>query len=248
MDVKAWDAVAVDYFEEVISPFQKGVANPLYAKLDRLARGGGKTVADLGCGIGNLLPFLAPRFKCVHAVDFSPAMLRESRRHRFSNIKRLRLSLVDLKPLYSKVDVAVAVNSILAPSCREVNAMLVEVRRTLRTGGRFLGVFPAMESVLHQGQLILERELQSGISERQAVRNTHRIFEEHKYSFLAGIFDEVDASQKLYYSFELHRRLKEAGFRAPRLAKVCYPWDAVGGHEAFPGRPPMWDWFVQARV
>ncbi|MCZ7648207.1 MAG: class I SAM-dependent methyltransferase [Planctomycetota bacterium] len=249
MDAKAWDAIAPTYFDEVISPFQKGVANPLFGRLDGLKRRERLVAGDLGCGIGNLLPFLAARFRGVWAVDFSAGMLRQARAKRPApNVRYKRLSMLNLKPLHGRLDVAVAVNSVLSPHSRQVDRMLREIRRVLRPGGRFFGIFPSMESVLYHGHLLFDRELARTGSETRALRAAHRRFERRKYSFLSAVFTDCDGAQKLYYDFELYRRLKRAGFRAARLAKVRYPWDAVGGHEPFPGHAPMWDWFVEARA
>ncbi len=63
MDAEAWDRIADVYFEEISTPFQAEVKNPLLDYLDALPGREEMTVADLGCGIGNLLPFLADRFR-----------------------------------------------------------------------------------------------------------------------------------------------------------------------------------------
>ena len=70
MDAQAWDRIAGAYFDEISTPFQAEVVNPLLDYLDGLPGREELTIADLGCGIGNLLPFLAERFKTVVAVDF----------------------------------------------------------------------------------------------------------------------------------------------------------------------------------
>jgi trans-aconitate methyltransferase len=79
MDAQTWDQLSTTYFEEISSPFEQEVVNPLLTFLDALPGRDDLTVADLGCGIGNLLPFLAERFGKVVAVDFSSGMLRQAR-------------------------------------------------------------------------------------------------------------------------------------------------------------------------
>jgi trans-aconitate methyltransferase len=79
MDAQTWDQLSNTYFEEISSPFEEEVVNPLVTFLDAMPEREDLTVADLGCGIGNLLPFLAARFRKVVAVDFSSGMLRQAR-------------------------------------------------------------------------------------------------------------------------------------------------------------------------
>lgn len=249
MNAHVWNAISRDYFSEIISPFQPGVINPLRKFLGKLPRRKRLNVGDLGCGIGNLLPFLCPRFKKVYAVDFAKGMLDQCRqRHAFRNLKYVQRSIADLKPLHGKLDVAVAVNSVLSPSLSEVDRILLEISKTLKPGGHFMGIFPSMESIIYQGTLILERETERSGDADEAARRARRILEEKKYDFVAGKYSEDRQTQKLYYSFELRMRLKKAGFQGIRLGKVLYPWDGVGSHESFPGKPMMWDWFVRARM
>jgi hypothetical protein len=56
-------------------------------------------------------------------------------------------------------DVAVSVNSVLAPSLDIVDQILREMAGTLKPGGIFAAIFPSMESVLYEG-LILDWERQ----------------------------------------------------------------------------------------
>ena len=72
---QSWSSAAGRYEEEFIDPDRPGVRNPLRPILTRLAADGAKSVADLGCGTGPLLPFLAEHFAEVFAIDFAPGML-----------------------------------------------------------------------------------------------------------------------------------------------------------------------------
>ena len=79
MDAQSWDQLSTTYFDQISSPFEQEVVNPLLSFLDGLPDRDKLTVGDLGCGIGNLLPFLSERFHRVVAVDFSNGMLRRAR-------------------------------------------------------------------------------------------------------------------------------------------------------------------------
>ncbi len=249
MAARDWDRVAPDYFAEVVSPFHTGVPRPLLRALDALPATRRKTVADLGCGIGTLLPTLATRFRRVYGVDFSPGMLARARaacpgRH----VSLHRADLANLRSLRGRLDVAVTVNAVLTPDPDRLDRIFAELAGVLRPDGVLLGVFPAMEPVLYQGFLIHERERQRRDPAR-ARTSTSRILERAKYDFVHGTYTADSQTQKFFYAFELRYRLRRAGFRRLRLGRVCYAWgEGTGGYESFPGEPPMWDWFVQARL
>jgi SAM-dependent methyltransferase len=248
MAARDWDRVAGDYFGEVVSPFHRGVPAPLLRALDAIPASRRGTVADLGCGIGTLLPTLAARFRRVLAVDFSPAMLVRARAAcRASQVSMHRADLTDLRRFARRLDVAVCVNSVLLPEPVALDRIFAGIAGALRPGGILVGVFPAMEPVLYQGFLIHERE-RAAHAPPAARRRTSRILERARYDFVHGTYVENGRAQKFFYDFELRHRLRRAGFRRIRIGRVSYPWsgDAVGGYERFPGEPPMWDWLVRA--
>jgi len=247
MRARDWDRVASDYFTEVVSPLSAGVPRPLARALDAVRDPRRKTVADLGCGVGTLLPALTARFGRVLGIDFSAAMLARSRAAcRARNLTLHRADLADLRDFHRRLDVAVTVNAVLTPDPERLDRVFVELRSTLKPGGILLGIFPAMEAVLYQGLLIHERERRHRSPER-ARSKTSVILERAKYDFVHGTYRESRTAQKFFYAFELKYRLRRAGFRRVRMGQVLYPWETVGGYECFPDEPPMWDWFVRAR-
>jgi SAM-dependent methyltransferase len=249
MNAQTWDQLSTAYFDEISSPFEDEVVNPLLAFLDELPERERLTVADLGCGIGNLLPFLSPRFHKVVAVDFSSGMLRQARaRCKNDNVVFYRRSLANLSHFEGQFDVAVAVNSVLSPKLSEVDQILRHIASTLKPGGAFAGIFPSMESVLYEGVLILEKECAESDSEEQARRRAGRLIGPRRYDFISGLYQEGDDQQKFYYSFELRRRLQSAGFKNIQLGKVLYPWKSNSAWFDFTGEPRMWDWFVRATL
>ncbi|MBM3775060.1 MAG: class I SAM-dependent methyltransferase [Acidobacteria bacterium] len=249
MDVQAWDQIADQYFDQISSPFEPKVVNPLLEFLERLPRRRQKTVADLGCGIGNLLPFLAEKFERVVAVDFSPRMLRlaRARCRQQKNIRFHQQSLADLSGFEESFDVAVTVNSVLSPRLSEIDRIFGRIAASLKPGGTLAGIFPSLESVLYEGVLVLDRERRQSASEEQALRRARRAMGRDRYDFLAGVFNAGGDRQKFYYSFELRKRLQDAGFRAIQFGKVLYPWPQASSPAGFLGQPRTWDWFVRAR-
>jgi SAM-dependent methyltransferase len=238
--------MAGDYFEAVVSPLRDGVPPPLLRVLDSIPGSRRLTAGDLGCGTGTLLPALADRFRRVEAVDFSAAMLARARtRCRQRHVRLHRADLADLRKLHGRLDVAVAVNSVLSPDPARLDRIFAELAAVLRPGGVLVAIFPPMEAILYQGFLIHERERRH--EPTGARLRTSRILERAKYDFVHGTYNDAGGAQKFFYDFELRHRLRRAGFRRIRLGRVPYAWgDAVGGYESFPGEPPMWDWLVQA--
>lgn len=247
MDAQTWDQLSTTYFDQISSPFEQEVVNPLLTFLDSLPARETLTAADLGCGIGNLLPFLAERFRNVVAVDFSSGMLRQARnRCPADNVAFYRQSLANLSHFRGHFDVAVAVNSVLSPKLSEVDQILGEIAGTLKPGGTFAGIFPSMESVLYEAMLIMEKEREEAGSEEEARKKVNKLIGPRHYDFVTGLYTEGEDQQKFYYSFELRRRLQSAGFKNIQLGKVLYPWGDKHSWFDFSGQPRMWDWFVRA--
>ena len=88
-----------------------------------------------------MLPTLVDRFAEVYALDFAPAMLRKARERLgqdAAGVTFLHRSMDDLADLAGKIDLAVAVNSVVMPDVRMIDRTLKGVRETLRRGGLFL--------------------------------------------------------------------------------------------------------------
>jgi SAM-dependent methyltransferase len=223
------------------------VRNPLLGALHTLACKS-KTAADLGCGIGPLLPLLAERFAHVHAVDFAKGMLERARVrcHDLSNVKFWHRPMTNLAELTGLIDVALAVNSLVMPDLRELEASLRAVRATLRPGGSFLAIVPAMDAVHYYTMLLLDRALDRGMPLPAARKNAAHNAEHVLYDFAFSEFRYKGLQQHFWHPFEVRHRFRRAGFRHVRVAKVSLSWQQFTGGADLQEYAPPWDWFVRA--
>jgi SAM-dependent methyltransferase len=244
-----WSRVAGAYETEFVDPYLPEVDNPLPKALKRLAGDGSATAADLGCGVGPLLPQLAQRFNHVLAVDFADGMLARARSRcvGLKNVEFLRLELTDLAALAGRVDVAVAVNSLVLPDVGDLDKALAQIHAALRPDGHLLGIVPAMDAVHYFTMLLVDRARQAGMPTAQARKNAAHHAEHALYDFAFGEFRFRGIEQHFWQPFEVKYRLRQAGFRGVRLKKVRLAWHQFGCARDLGDRPPPWDWFFQAR-
>ncbi|MBS3168652.1 class I SAM-dependent methyltransferase [Candidatus Woesearchaeota archaeon] len=244
MKEKEWDKISDNYLEEILSPFNKGVENPIYHVLKSIKSK--KKVIDLGCGLGILAPFLSKNFKEVTAIDFSEKMIETAKENNktLKNVNFQIKDIKDLKEFHNQFNVAVSVNSIIMPSLIDVEKAFQESYKILKTKGYFIGIFPAIESEFLDALLTFEKQLKETKDEKSAIKNTHKIVGEN-YDFLLGIIN-YEGKQKHYYNFELEYRLKKVGFKKIKISKVLYPWK-IYGDSTIKNKPEIWDWFVTAR-
>lgn len=252
MDEQAhyWSEAAARYEDEFVDPYEKAIDNPLLEVLATIPDAGAKVAADLGCGIGPLLPALSARFRHVHAIDFAAGMLERARQRMgdIANVTFHHRPLTDLAPLAGQVDVAVAVNSLVMSDPADLDAVLGQVRNTLRPGGTFLGIVPAIDAVHYHTMLLLDRARSTGMPPEQARQNAARHGEHHLFDFAFGGFTYLGLRQHFWQPFEIRYRLERAGFRAVRKAKVHLTWDQFACGIDLRHHPPPWDWFFQAEV
>ncbi len=246
-----WSRHAAAYVDNFVDPYDPNVETPLWDELAAIPDPAAKTVADLGCGTGPLVPHLAQRFGRVFALDFAPAMLEQAAArlnpedgHRVTFLKR---AMHDLHDLAGQLDVAVAVNSLVMPDVRVIDRTLKAIRLSLKPGGRFLGIVPSIDTINFQIMLFLDRALDQGLDPAAAKRLAGLQAERRSYDFAFGEFRYNGLRQKFWQPHELEYRLTKAGFQTPTLAKVSYPWDDFGpGASPIPGCPRSWDWFFLA--
>ena len=244
-----WSRAAASYEQEFIDPYLPDVRNPVCAAVAELADPRRGVVADLGCGIGPLLPFLAKHFRRVIAVDFAEGMLARAREAcaGLKNVEFQQRGLTELSDLKGELDVAVAVNSLVMPDLGDLEAALESVRAALRPGGGFLGIVPAMDAVHYFTMLLLDRARAQGLPPEKARQNAAHHAEHDYYDFAFGEFRYQGLEQHFWQPFEVRYRLKRAGFRRVRMTKVLLSWSQFG--PTAPGlkdQPPPWDWFFAA--
>jgi SAM-dependent methyltransferase len=244
----SWSRVAASYEKHFIDPYRPDVHSPLLKSLRRLARRGARSVADLGCGIGPLLPFLSENFAQVWAVDFAEGMLTRARdaARTSSKVTFLCRDLTDLAPLHDQLDVAVAVNSLVAADPRNLDRALQEIRSCLRPGGSFVGILPAMDSVHYLTMLLVDRALALGQPLDAARKNAAHHNDHDCYDFAFGEFRFEGLQQHFWQPFEIRHRFGRAGFRLRQLKKVRLSWTQFTCWRELENQPAPWDWFFLA--
>jgi len=244
-----WSQASRSYEQDYIDPYRPDVRNPILSRLEQVADRT-KTAADLGCGIGPLLPYLAERFGRVVGIDFAPGMLERARERcrGLANVELKQGPLTDLPALTAPLDVAVAVNSLVQPTVGEVEAVLAAVRRAMRPGGVFLGIVPAMDAVHYHTMLLLDRARSTGKPDGQARQNAAHHAEHALFDFAFGGFAYKGLRQHFWQPFEIAYRLRRAGFRRVRKAKVRLPWGQFARGAELAGHPAPWDWFFRAEA
>lgn len=243
-----WSRAAATYEAEFIDPYRADVNSPLRKSLKKLARKHA-VIGDLGCGIGPLLPFLCEQFQQVHAVDFAEGMLARARAEvpAARNVAFHQRSFTDLKPLHGKLDAAVAVNSLVQPSILDLEETLNQIHKSLRPGGKFLGIVPAIDGVHYYTMLLVDRALAMGKTMEAARKNAAYLGELNYYDFAFGQFRYEGLEQHFWQPFEIHHRFAKAGFRLRRLKKVHLSWAQFALGKEFKDREPPWDWFFLAK-
>lgn len=250
---RVWDKIAPNYLDEIISPFHHSIYNPLNSFLKRIRGKRKLIVADLGCGAGHLLPRLAKSFARVYAVDYSANML-ENAKDFTANLPPKQQSKIsfhkrDLSNLHSdrnKFDTAIASNSIITVNPVELKKIFREIFNSIRPGGHFMGVFPALEAIQEEFRYCYNNELKKFGSDDLARASVRKKLKTNKVNFKLGHYNTGDMVQKYFTQYELVSYLEAVGFCKIIFDRVIYNqnYSYNYGDENTQDHPPMWDWAI----
>jgi len=241
MNPKDWDKIAKNYFAELLSPFEKDVRSDLFKDIKAIKNKQNKVVLDLGCGIGNSFSYLK-EFKKVIGVDFSKEMLKIAAKRKQKNVELKKADIRDLRKL-PKVNVILAVNSLLFSNLKDVDLTIEQIYSKLNNNGTLIGVVPSMEAFLYQLYLTTCDEMKKK-KEKNARKSALKRTQAKEYNFPFGFFTHK-GRPKFYYQFEIENRLKKSGFKNIKIGKVEYPWEIVDAPR-FPKEQRFWDWYFRA--
>src|SRR5262245_48916491 len=96
--------------------------------------------------------------------------------------------------------------------------------------------------------LLVDRALAQGKTLEAAHKSAAHFNDHSLYDFAFGEFRYQGLEQHFWQPFEVRYRLRRAGFRRVRLAKVRLAWKQFGCGDEFKDQLPPWDWFFEAEA
>ena len=248
----AWDKVAKDYYQEVISPLKHSSNKPIQNFLHNFQTQK-KSAIDVGCGTGGLLEYITPRFKNILAVDISQNMLNQALENmqkahpeNHQHIQFKKKNMIYLGANEGQFDFVFAINSLINGKYTDLKRSFRNIPKLMKRSSHFVGVFPALESIQKEFRQTYESHLKRYQSERMAMAKTKKELEAERIESMLGLYNTDDMIQKYYTYYELKELLEEAGLKVLQLDKVEYDKEHSYnyGEKAY---STMWDWFVVAK-
>ena len=249
MQADYWDKLAASFERDVFHP----VANDLHGTIlttllsvSSLSR----SVADIGCGTGRLLPTLAEHFRSVIAIDLSERCLQiaQKRCRSFDCVLYLQHDLTTPLPNIDQVDVGVCLNVAIMQSYRSRIRLLKNVTKLIRPRGRLVLLIPSMESVLLTVHRLVLWNLEESKTYQQAAAAASSELGFTARSVRDGVVETGGTPTKHYLREELELLIQELGHQVCSIEKVEYPWHTeFEDPPASMAAPYPWDWLVVSK-
>jgi 2-polyprenyl-3-methyl-5-hydroxy-6-metoxy-1,4-benzoquinol methylase len=246
MQADYWNTLAASFEEDVFQPVANDMNGIVMKALSDLASKN-RSVVDIGCGTGSLLPVLLKLFAAVLALDLSEACL-EIAQKRNRNRKKLKFlqqdltgELADLNPF----DIGVCLNVAIMPDYHQRMRLLENVTKLIAPRGRLLLLVPSLESVLLTIHRLVHWHLQECHNYRQAAAAASGELGFTVASIRDGVVKKGGTDTKHYLKEELQILVEQLGFHLCSISKVEYPWSTEFDNPPDSmGAPYPWDWFL----
>jgi 2-polyprenyl-3-methyl-5-hydroxy-6-metoxy-1,4-benzoquinol methylase len=247
VDADYWNSMAESYGENLLEIARESGAGVLEEEIGALADRRGR-VADMGCGPGSLLPFLAGRFGEVIGIDYADSLLEVARKRcGAQNVSFRSRDLSNGQPLRLEADVICCVNALIDPIRVKREGMATTLASAARPGGSMVMVVPAFESVLHVYHSLLRCRAREGAGSGLLEGEADELLREEVTSFAGGVVRVGGVLTKYWVREELLAFLADHGWDPRRVRRVEYSWsEEIEDPPAWLGSPGPWDWLVVA--
>lgn len=244
MDKAYWNRIGEGYNDEIFDVYREDRAGLLKKRLKKYANKNHFAI-DFGCGTGKALPYLAPAFKKVLAIDISEELLRQAKQYPATNVAFKRLDLA--KPVkLPQANFAFCCNVAILPDVKKDKGIIKNVQRNLRKGGAAIFVIPSAESTLFAGWRIADIYEKEGKSFNRIPKSELSYFDVTKNELLQGLFKISGVATKHYSQSEIQVIFSEAGFNVKAIQKIEYNWTTeLVSPPRWLREPYPWDWLVE---
>lgn len=262
-----WDTVCHHYHDYILSPFapemvrgyETGCTRNLllnYLLTIPEAELKQSRVLDLGCGPGNLIPFVADKVGSLSAIDASRHAIRVAteKATEFAGLDFNALC-VDMLLLDDAqgFDIVISSNSILPASREAVLHQFNKIRGLLRPGGLFLAILPSFDTTLYLRELWLEQYCGQNTDDKERCRLERHFNKAKCVDEDALAFADDGCHVQCYHTFNsIMQELSLASLKPlSKPTKLYYPWELCKRFDYgyFPqASEEIWDWFVVAEA
>lgn len=244
---KHWDRIGSTYDHEIFDVF-KSDRNKILPKYFKKHANHNGLAIDFGCGTGKSFGYLSPLFNQVVAVDISNELLLQAENRPFKNITVKQLDLTKNKLSLPKADFAFCCNVAMLPEIEKTHAIIRNVQKSLKPGGKAVFILPSLDSVLYASWRLIEIYKKEGVALNDIPDTEFDYFKASRRKLVTGIVYIDRVPTKHFMRPELDVVFKNAGFTLTNVEKVEYNWDT---ELAAPPRwlkdPYPWDWLVECR-
>lgn len=262
-----WDEVSKDYKKWVLGPWAKAMmtADPKHPNLgnfllDEVLKYQ-KTVGrdhlkilDFGCGPGNILDYLPKaNISEISGLDGSDTALQIAS----EKANKLGIAFVpihgDMRNYSNPThyDIIISTNSILPEKSDDIRNMFETIFKLMKDDGRVFFILPAFDACAALVDYWRDYYRETWNNDEFVQRCVRAIEAAKKMDRQARLFADDGEHQQCFHTEQsIKDDLSACGFEiVGPIRRVSYPWDYAAKHDYgyFPGKPEIWDWYVEAK-
>lgn len=247
-DKKFWDEIGENYAKEIFSVFESDKHGRLKKLVDKHASPR-KDAIDFGCGIGRALPWLAPKFRQVLAVDISTELLSIACLYPALNVTYRQADLAVRNTGLPTAAFAFCANVAISDNLERNYRILQNVVKGLKKNGTAVIVIPSVESAGLSKWTLMKLYESEGTPVRRIPKADKQLLNGMDQKAIREGIIPIDGNPTKHYQLtELFALFDQGATRVESLDKLEYAWSTEFSETPDSLRAPYpWDWVVEVK-